>query len=297
MHIQLLERVRLIQLITHNYINGIAGGLSRSKHRGSGFEFDQIREYQPGDDIRFIDWHGSARSNKLLVKQYHEEKSRSIMLCVDGSESGCYTSGTVRKYDVFVSLAIVLALAAQVSNDAVGLIVFTDKIELYIPAVKGLDHVKLIINKLSVYEPNGKTDIARASKFIIDLGKRDLFTFFISDFIQPSFDACAYLAFFQYLRAKGDLVSLIYADQYESIFPTVGYLDLQDSETHQNSTFYFERRAKNVISDVLASRSQSVIENFVRSGIDYLSFDDTLIHDYAFIPKLVSFFAQRGMHH
>src|SRR3972149_9785062 len=102
MHIQLLERVRLIQLITHNYINGIAGGLSRSKHKGSGFEFDQIREYQPGDDIRFIDWKGSARSNKLLVRQYNEERSRTIMLFVDGSASGLFTSKKLRKWDLLI---------------------------------------------------------------------------------------------------------------------------------------------------------------------------------------------------
>jgi hypothetical protein len=149
-------------------LNGTLVGDSRSAIKGTGFEFDQIREYAFGDDIRFIDWKASARNDKLLVKQYIEERSRTIFLVVDVSQSSLFGSGTQNKNSRIVELASVLALVAQHGKDHVGLLLFSDKVELYIPAGSSLSHIHRIIeNILSFIPRQSKTDISHALQHLL----------------------------------------------------------------------------------------------------------------------------------
>ena len=153
---EVLKHIKRIEIHTKRLLRGSLVGQSSSAMKGSGFEFDQIREYQQGDDVRFIDWKSSARINKLMVRQYIEERSRSIILAVDVSASVFFGSAQHSKHEVMVELAAVIALVGDLAKDRVGLFLFSDKVELFIPPNSGQKHVRFILEKLFSYKPKHK---------------------------------------------------------------------------------------------------------------------------------------------
>lgn len=221
------EQIRTIQLYTKRLMQANLFGSSRSTQKGNSLEFDQIREYQMGDDVRAIDWNGSARMNKLLTKQFYDEKQRTVMVALDISASTCFGSETVLKNNAARTVGALLAFAAFLSKDEIGLILFTDKQEWYIPPRKGRAHVQEIMEKIFSYEPqNAVTDFKSVLNDMAALRKKNMMLFLISDFI--GLDAAPELAL---VANQYDTVAIRILDQVEQVWQTSGLITIKDPET------------------------------------------------------------------
>src|SRR3990172_5201131 len=286
---EIASKMKQLEIFTRRLLNGALVGDSRSAIKGSGFEFDQIREYNFGDDIRFIDWKASARNNKLLVKQYIEERSRTIFLAVDVSQSSMFGSGTSNKYNRITELASVLALVAQHGKDHVGLLLFSDKIEEYIPAGSSLHHIHRIMESMLSFKPKqSKTDISKALQHLLSVKKSDAIVFLVSDFIDEGLDT--YLA--QAAR-KYDLIAVRCLDGNEKSIPAVGFITVEDLETGELVELDLRGTRNNDVKRFLAARIEQQNKLFKRRGVDLfdVSPDRT---DY--LSEMVKFFRWRMLY-
>jgi len=282
-------KIKQLEIFTRRLLNGALVGDSRSAIKGTGFEFDQIRDYNCGDDIRFIDWKASARNNKLLIKQYREERNRTIYVAVDVSQSSIFGSGVFNKQEKIVELASVLALVAQHGKDHVGLLLFSDNIEEYVPPGSSLQHVHFIMEKLLTVQPKrAQTDISAALKHLLSVKKGDAILFLISDFIDNTFDT--YLA---QVSKRFDVIAVRCLDVNEKVIPAVGFITMQDLETGDLIEVDMRHKNKNYIKQVLAERIEKQNKLFQKHRIDLfeISPDRT---DY--LGKLIRFFRQRMMY-
>ncbi len=220
------EQIRQIQLYTKRLMHANIFGHARSKQKGTSLEFDQIREYQSGDDVRAIDWNGSARMNRLLTKQFYDEKQRTIMVALDISASTHYGSSVALKLHTARTVAALLSFAAFLAKDEIGLLLFTNKKEWYIPARKGREHVQEILQKIFSHEPqNGLTDFETVIKDVAALRKKNMMLFLISDFI--GLDASCGLS----LIAPYDTVAIRIMDHAERSWQVSGLVTVKDPET------------------------------------------------------------------
>lgn len=280
------RKIKNIEIYTRRLLNGLLVGDSRSAVKGTGFEFDQIREYQFGDDIRFIDWNASARMNTLLVKQYIEERSRVIYLVVDVSKSRLFNSHDVSKHDLMAQIASVLALVSQYGKDHVGLILFSNEVEEYIPARRGSFHVHNIMELLFSYQPQGtSTCLSSALKHLLRLKKRDSLVFIISDFIDDHLHE-----YLPQTASRYDIVALRCLDKNEKQLPMVGFLEIEDIETGQPIMLDM-RKNNNAVKTFLTQRLAQQDKLFKKYGIDMLDVHLSKNHDY--ISDIVRFFARR----
>lgn len=282
-----LRHIKQVEIHTRRLLNGALVGDSRSALKGSGFEFDQIREYQPGDDIRFIDWKSSARTNKLLVKQYIEERSRCIIIALDASTSGLGTSGARTKYHVMAEVAAVLSLVADHGKDSVGLLLFTDTIECFIPPRKGRNHVTHIMQRVFEFQPQGKaTCFGAALKKLISLRKKDTLFIMISDFIEIFHDS-EQKKLVAALSAKQEFLAIRCLDPQENTLPAIGFLITEDFESGEH--VIVDTRKHNTLNAFLSYRAQEQITQFKRHNISYLDISTTR----PFIGDIIRFFRQR----
>ena len=282
-------KIKQLEILTRRLLNGALVGDSRSAIKGSGFEFDQIRDYSFGDDIRFIDWKASARNNKLLVKQYIEERSRTIFLAVDVSQSSIFGSGTINKFNRIVELASVLALVAQHGKDHVGLLLFSDKIEEYIPAGSSLQHVHRILDRMLSFTPKqSQTNITHALQHLLTIKKSDAIVFLISDFIDESLDT--YLA--QAAR-KYDLIAVRCLDTNEKAIPAVGFITIEDLETRELVELDLRGIHNNDVKRFLVARIEQQNKLFKKRGVDLVDIAPER-HDY--VAEMVTFFRRRMMY-
>lgn len=282
---EVLKKIRHIEIYTRRLLSGSLVGDSRSALKGSGFEFDQIREYQIGDDVRFIDWNSSARMNKILVKQYIEERNRTIIIAVDVSASSFFSSSAVYKYEIQVQIAAVLALVASYGNDCVSLILFSDEIELFIPPNRGSVHTHMILQKLFSYQPRGKkTNINVVLKQLAYLKRRDAAVFLISDFITHVFEG--YLPVVSRLY---DFIVVRCLDKYERYLPSVGLLPVEDIETGKICVINTRKSRSSTMAVFMEQRLSSQQALFKKYGIDCL---EILPHK-QFIGDIVRFFRRR----
>lgn len=282
-------KIKQLEILTRRLLNGSLVGDSRSAIKGSGLEFDQIRDYSFGDDIRFIDWKASARSNKLLVKQYIEERSRTIFLAVDVSQSSIFGSGENSKHDRIIELASILALVGQHGKDQVGLLLFSDVIEEFIPAGSSLSHVHRILNRMFSFTPKqAKTNISHALQHLLAIKKGDAMVFLISDFIDDMLDT--YLA--QAARAY-DLIAIRCLDTNEKIMPAVGFITVQDLETGELVELDLRNTRNNEVKTFLTLRVEQQTKLFKRRGVDVIDIAPER-HDY--IAEVVKFFRRRMMY-
>jgi uncharacterized protein (DUF58 family) len=282
-------KIKQLEIFTRRLLNGALVGDSRSAIKGSGFEFDQIRDYAFGDDIRFIDWKASARTNKLLVKQYIEERSRTVFLVVDVSQSSIFGSGKNNKYNRIVELASVLALVAQHGKDHVGLLLFSDKVEEYIPAGSSLQHVHHVLDRMLSFKPKqSQTSISLALQHLLSIKKSDAIVFLISDFIDENIDT--YLA--QAAR-KYDLIAVRCLDTNEKVIPAVGFITVQDLETGELVELDLRDNRNNDVKRFLAARIDQQTTLFKRRGIDLVDIEPER-HDY--LAEMVKFFRRRMMY-
>jgi len=224
---ELVQKVRRLQILTEHLVSETLSGNYHSAFRGSGMEFDKVREYQFGDDIRNIDWNVTARSGTPHIKSYVEEREMTVMLMVDGSSSVAVGSDGKTKQELAGELAAVLAFSAVGNGDKVGLVLFTDKVELYLPPKKGKPHVLRIIREVLGYSPSRKTtDLSGALEFLGRVQRRRTVTFLVSDFLDEAFNRQL-----STVSSRHDLIAVKVGDQRESRLPPIGLVRLEDAET------------------------------------------------------------------
>src|SRR5262249_40520200 len=204
-------------------VNDQLAGQYQSVFKGRGMAFSEVRQYQPGDDVRLIDWNVSARMNEPFVKIFVEEREMTVILLVDMSASGLFGSRTQSKHEV----AAVVALSAIKNNDRVGLIIFTDEVELFVPPKKGKKHVLRVISEILTFEPRSpRTDLAAAIDFMGRIARRRAVAFLVSDFLAEGWSQALRVA-----ARKHDVVPVVIDDPLEAALPDVGFMAVEDLET------------------------------------------------------------------
>lgn len=279
------RNIRQIEIYTRRLLTGSMVGDTRSAIKGTGYEFDQIREYSLGDDIRFIDWNASARMNTLLIKQYVEERSRTVFLAVDISASEFFGSSSETKRDRAAQLASVLALVASYGNDRVGLLLFSDQVEFFLPPGRGKFHVQNLMEILFTYEPKKeRTQISDALAHLARLKVRDGVVFLVSDFIDSDFGT-----YLPLISRKYDLIAVRSLDKLEKHLPAVGFLTIEDIETGAEIEVDMRAHGAGAIAHFLETRVVEQNKLFKKYGIDLLEIAD----DRPFIADVVRFFRRR----
>lgn len=224
---ELLKKVRQIQIRSGHIVNDILAGEYHSAFKGSGIDFEEVREYQPGDEVRLIDWNVTARSGIPHVKTFREERELTVMFLFDASSSGQFGTHRQLKAEIAAEICATLALSAISNSDKVGLILFTDHIELFVPPKKGKRHVLRIIRELLFFQPTKKeTNIAYALEYLSKVSRRKTVAFLISDFISENYEQAMRIA-----KRKHDLIALQLIDPREMLLPNVGLIELEDVET------------------------------------------------------------------
>jgi uncharacterized protein (DUF58 family) len=283
----LLKKVRKIEIKTKGLSNHIFAGEYHTAFKGKGMAFSEVREYQPGDDIRSIDWNVTARYNSPFVKVFEEEREMTVMLLIDVSASGNFGTQEQFKRELATELAAILAFSAINNNDKVGVIFFTDKVEQFIPPKKGKSHILRIIREVLAFQPTGKgTDIAGALEYFSAVIKKRSICFILSDFMSNEFDRPLKIA-----SKKHDLVALRIHDTREDTLPNVGLVPMQDAETEK--ILFVDTSSKKVRDNFAKNRAQATAKLrklFPASGVDLI--DITTGTDY--VKPLINFFKTRG---
>ncbi|SOS47849.1 conserved hypothetical protein [Tenacibaculum dicentrarchi] len=224
---ELLKKVRKIEIKTRRLSNHIFGGEYHSTFKGRGMTFSEVRQYQYGDDIRAIDWNVTARYNEAHIKVFEEERELTMMLLVDVSGSESFGTSEQFKKDTVTEIAATLAFSATKNNDNVGLILFSDKMELYIPPKKGKSHVLRIIRELIEFKPESKqTNINEALKFLSSITKKKAIVFMLSDFMDDDYERTLKL-----VGKKHDITGIRIYDKHDEEIPNLGMVPMQDAET------------------------------------------------------------------
>jgi len=223
---ELIRAIQKIDLTTGILVEGLQSGLHHSVFRGQGIEFTDIREYVPGDDIRSIDWKVTARSSRPCVKEFTEERDQTFIIALDVSGSGTFGSETSRKRKM-IEIAASLGFAALRNNDRIGLCLFSDRIERFVPARRGRKHLVAILNEILSTVPEGQgTDIAKALSFLGHALKRRASVIVLSDFVSPPF-----IQKMRVLRERHEVIAIRVTDPREQDLPDVGLIEIEDPET------------------------------------------------------------------
>ena len=223
----LIKRIRKLEISTRKVVSDMLAGQYHSVFKGRGMAFSEVRQYQPGDEIRTIDWNVTARMNEPYVKIFTEERELTVMLLVDVSASKDFGSGIRSKAEIAAEIAAQIAFSAIANNDRVGLLMFSDRVEEAVPPKKGKKHVLRLITEILTVKPVGKrTDISLPLTYLSRIAKRKAVTFLISDFLAKDYDRALKLA-----ARKHDLVPVVINDPLEMAFPRLGLVDFEDPET------------------------------------------------------------------
>jgi uncharacterized protein (DUF58 family) len=283
---EILEKVRKIEITTRSMVRDTFAGQYVSIFKGRGMEFDEVREYQPGDDIRTIDWNVTARTGWLHVKKYVEERELSVLILFDASGSFDFGTGLRLKRELAAEVGAVLAFAATRNNDKVGLLIFTDKIETFVPPRKGRKHVLRIIREILHFRPASKgTDLGAALEYAMKVMRRHSVMFLISDFRDSGYENALRVA-----NKKHDVVGLTISDPKEIEIPPVGLIEVEDGETGRRALFDFRtRRASAEFAQAAADIAYERQAVFRKSKVDEIS----LRTDQDYVEPLVRFFQAR----
>jgi len=283
---ELLKRVRKIEIKTRGLSNQIFSGEYHSAFKGRGMAFSEVREYMPGDPIRSIDWNVTARLNHPYVKVFEEEREITMMLIVDVSASENFGSKSMLKREMITEVAAVLAFSAVQNNDKIGVILFSDKIEKYIPPKKGKSHILRIIRELIDFKPEGTgTNIKEALGFFNNVTKKRSIAFLISDMLDSDYEKPLRIA-----KQKHDFVTLLTKDIAEETLPDLGLIPIKDFES--GKTFWVDTSDKEVRANYKRNRDRKVKETeelLRKSGIDYTY----LFTNRSYVQPLMQLFKQR----
>jgi len=267
---EVLKKIRRIEIRTRRLVNDVFSGEYHSVFKGQGMEFDEVREYQPGDDIRSIDWNVTARMGTPYVKRYMEERELVVMFLLDVSASGRFGSGQSTKLDTAAEICALLAFSAIQNNDKVGAVVFSDEVEKYIPPDKGRTHALHVIRELLFYRPKGRgTDIGEALSFLLRVLKRRAIVFVLSDFMSPDFYRPMGLA-----ARKFDLVALNVKDTREEELIGSGMIRVWDQERGvERLVDLGGRRERERFAAFARRRDDELKAVFNRYGVDRVDID------------------------
>jgi uncharacterized protein (DUF58 family) len=283
---EILAKLRYIQIYSSKAVNEMLAGEYHSVFKGRGVEFHEVREYQVGDDVRSVDWNVTARMGRPFVKRYVEERQLSLFFIVDLSASGRFGSTEKAKNDIAAELCALLAFSAIKNNDKVGLLIFTNKVELFIPPGKGTSHVLRIIRTLLCFEPSQPgTDIAGALEYLGRLHYKKSVVFLVSDFLDS-----AYQDAMQVIARRHDLIAVSLRDPREMRLPNAGLLTLVDAETGRRAVLDSSCAAvRNAFAARALEQQRALAEAFASLEIDHIPVEcgDDYLRD------LITFFRQR----
>src|SRR5437660_10023052 len=284
---EILKKIRTLEIKTRGLVETAFAGDYHSVFKGRGMNFEDVREYQPGDEIRTIDWNVTARMGTAFVKKFTEERELTAMLVVDVSASGNFGSTTQSKRELAAEVACLLAFSAIRNNDKVGLLLFTDRVELFIPPKQGRSHTLRIIREILFFEPQGRgTEPGLALDYLNKIVTRRAVVFFISDFQAPDFS--------QALAVSGrrhDFVAIQIQDERERSLPNVGIITLEDAETgEQIEINTADRGTRTRFSDLADEKAHELARTLRRNNVDAI----TLRTSEDYLPALRSFFKVRA---
>jgi uncharacterized protein (DUF58 family) len=285
---ELLRKIRKIEIVTERLVRDRMAGQYHSVFKGSGIAFSEVRQYMPGDDIRLIDWNVSARMNDAYIKLFVEEREMTVLLLVDMSASGRFGSASEEKRELAAEIAAVLAFSAIKNNDRVGLIIFTDEVERFVPPKKGKKHVLRVISEILSFTPESpRTNLAAGLDFLGRVAHHRSVSFLVSDFLSPqqSYERALRLA-----SRRHDVIPVTVSDPLESQIPAVGLIDLYDPETGE--LVVFDSSGPEARAFATAAREQQASREalFRRLSLDAISVST----DRPYLPALTTFFEARA---
>ncbi|RLA93722.1 MAG: DUF58 domain-containing protein [Deltaproteobacteria bacterium] len=284
---EIIKKIEKIHIHTNYLVNDVFAGEYESAFRGRGMEFEEVREYTPGDEIRSIDWNVTARMGRPYVKEFREERELTVMLLIDVSSSGLFGTVKAFKNEVAAEVGAILAFAAVKSNDKVGLIIFTDTVERFIPPEKGRSHVWRVIKEVIGFKPQKKnTDIKMALEFLNRVLNRRAVCFLISDFISEGYEKTLRIT-----SKKHDLIAVTITDPRERELPRVGFIELEDAETGETilidtSDETLRKGFRQMSEEKIKKRN----ELFRSMGVDYIDIQT----DRPLIDPIMRFFLLRA---
>lgn len=285
---RILKRVRRIELITRGLVKETLGGQYHSRFKGQGIEFDDFREYQPGDDVRFLDWNVTARMNNPFVRKYVEERELTVLLLVDVSGSGDYGSKDDSKRELAAEMAAVFAFSAVANQDKVGLVLFSDQVEAYVPPRKGLPHtLRIVRDILNVVPRSRKSALQPALNIALQRIAHRALVVLVSDFLVPD------LSWEKSLRAvasKHDVAAVMVGDAREMELPKAGRVCLQDPETGEQIVVNTSNPAvRRLFEERVQAHRDGIEAVFRRAGVEGLQ----AVTDQNYVPALQSYFRAR----
>ncbi|KPJ53669.1 hypothetical protein AMJ39_03985 [candidate division TA06 bacterium DG_24] len=283
---EIIQKIRRIEIRTKRLVDDVFGGEYHSTFKGRGMEFSEVREYLPGDDVRTIDWNVTARTGHPHVKKYVEERELTIMLLVDASSSLHFGSGERSKGEVAAEICALLAFSAIRNNDRVGLIIFTDVVEKYIPPRKGRNHVLRVIRELLYFRPQHEgTDISAALEFLRRVMRKRCVAFLVSDFFASGYERALMI-----VSKRHDLIAISIIDRREMEMAPVGLVELEDLETGESvladTSDARGRRAYGLMAASRAARRQSLFRSIDVDEIEIAA-------GASYVDPLVRFFHMR----
>jgi uncharacterized protein (DUF58 family) len=286
---ELIKKIRRIEIVTTRAVQNQLAGAYQSAFKGLGMAFSEVRQYQPGDDVRLIDWNVTARMQEAYIKLFVEEREQTVMLLVDASASGNFGSREQEKREVAAEIAALLAFSAIKNRDRIGLIIFTDRVERFVPPKKGRKHVLALITEILSFQPIARgTDLAIGLEFLGKVARRRSAAFLVSDFIAIG-GTGSYEKALRIAQRKHDLVPVMISDPLEEELPSVGYVYFEDFETGEIVCFDTSDRGRRRYAEK-ARRLQDEREAlFRRHDMDFVK----IRTDRPYVQALVQFFRAR----
>lgn len=283
---ELFRKIRRLEIRTKGLVNNVFGGEYHSAFKGRGIEFSEVRPYQIGDEIRSIDWNVSARTGETYVKVFEEEREQTVLLVVDVSGSEDFGTQGSLKREMAAEICAVLAFSAIKNNDKVGLVLVSDRIELFVPPKKGRRHVLRLVRDLFAHEPASRgTDLSAAFTHVIHVLRRRSIVIILSDFLDTGFDRAL-----RALANRHDTIAVHLQDPREESLPPIGLLELTDAETGETVVVdTADRRARAAFADAAATRREALLSLLKQMRLDYVP----IRTDEDYVEPLVRFFRHR----
>ena len=287
---EVIKKIRRIEIRTKKLVNELFSGEYHSTFKGQGMEFEEGRQYEPGDDVRLIDWNVTARMGQPYIKKFREERELTVILLIDVSSSGQFGTRDRFKNETAAELGALLAFSAIKNNDKVGLIIFTDQIEIFVPPKKGRAHVLRIIREILYFKPQGKgTNIAAALEYFNKVIRRKSVVFLVSDFLSEGFTKPLQIA-----NNKHDIIAIKVSDPREITFDNVGLIELEDAETGE--VLIIDTGSKEFRKEFAAQAEEDVTglrKRFRSINLDFIN----IRTDQSYISPLINFFKMREKRH
>jgi uncharacterized protein (DUF58 family) len=283
---ELISKIRQIQIYTSRMVDASFAGQYESVFKGRGMQFDEVREYTPGDDIRAIDWNVTARTGKPYIKRYVEEREMTVLFAVDLSASGDFGTVNKAKNELAAEFCAVMAFAAAKNNDKVGLLIFSDRIELYIPPKKGMSHMLRLIRELLYFKmPKRKTNINEAMDYLARVIRKKATIFLVSDFIETNFKKSLSL-----LNKRHDVIAVSVRDPAEIALPNIGLIEFTDAETGELILVDTHNKKFRKQYNDSTTKQTNELKNLLKSiNVDSINIST----DKPYIQDLVRFFHMR----